>query len=278
MVKSILFINLSSTSGGAEHVLASIIKEFEKSSETEVYLLSCPGIVFDQFINKKRVFSIKLKPTGFSGNILRILNVIAYFIVVNIKVFHLLLKYRIKIVYANNMNSMFYSYSSCKILNRPIIFHYHGLGASQFNRPIYQKLIKFLIDKANRTICPSKATIVPLSLSKEELDKVLVIHNGIDHNLFILSDEKKIELRELVRSEYSIKKDDILIIQVGNISEGKGQHHLVNALGKLPEMIKVIFVGEVDEEKKGALISSLDQSSRSKLIFTGYQEDVRPYL
>jgi len=71
------------------------------------------------------------------------------------------------------------------------------------------------------------------------VEKIVVIPNGVDLARFKPDTEK----RARIRNELNIKKDDVVLIFVGNLFEIKGLDYVLDAIRSLPE-IRLIVIGE----------------------------------
>lgn len=100
--------------------------------------------------------------------------------------------------------------------------------------------------------------------------RIYVIHSGIDPQRF------RTATVDPLLSEFDIKQDEKIVINVAHLAGHKGQKYLVRAipqvLAKLPHTrFFVIGKGELMEELK-ALASSL--GLKRELVFTGFRSDV----
>lgn len=112
-------------------------------------------------------------------------------------------------------------------------------------------------------------------------DKVLLLHNGIDTNKY---DPSKV-CRSLVRNEFKISDDDILIGMLARFSPGKGHEEFLQAAkqlnGKFSNLKFIIIGGPSKDEneyemeiRKLAFKLNVDRNT----IFTGYRKDIPEIL
>lgn len=101
---------------------------------------------------------------------------------------------------------------------------------------------------------------------------------GISKNRYIVDDKE--EIRESVRKELDINKEDFLLLMVGSGFKTKGVDRAIKALAGLPESIKsktrLCIVGEGNKSPFERLASSLKVSKN--VIFLGGREDVQRFI
>ena len=112
-------------------------------------------------------------------------------------------------------------------------------------------------------------------------EKVLLLHNGIDTKKF---DPSKIN-RNIVRDEFNIRHNEILIGMTGRFSPGKGHEEFLNAAKQLcgkHDNLKFIITGEPsqgeDEYANSIRTLAADLGITDKTIFTGYRKDIPEVL
>jgi glycosyltransferase involved in cell wall biosynthesis len=103
-----------------------------------------------------------------------------------------------------------------------------------------------------------------------------VAHNGVNSHKFYSDEKKKRELRE----QMGISSNTIVIVSTSRVTHEKCIDRLINAIAKIKNVHKDIYVLIVGD---GPLKADLEQLSEdngtSKLIrFVGYQENVLNYL
>jgi glycosyltransferase involved in cell wall biosynthesis len=142
------------------------------------------------------------------------------------------------------------------------------LHKSLYNRLTYALAISRTIQKNLIDTCP-----IPEN-------KVLLLHNGIDVNRF----DPEIVNREIVRKEFKISDNEILIGLVGRFSQGKGHEEFLYAakeLNKKYSSPRFIVVGEASrgENDYADTIKKLAANYQlNNLIFTGYRSDTPEIL
>lgn len=96
----------------------------------------------------------------------------------------------------------------------------------------------------------------------------ILIPNGVDIKKFELKNTDN-ELREQIRKELGLKKDDVALITASRLNIKNGIGDVIKALPKLPENVKFVIlgVGELEKELK-ELTKKLGVSER--VIFKGF--------
>jgi glycosyltransferase involved in cell wall biosynthesis len=105
--------------------------------------------------------------------------------------------------------------------------------------------------------------------------------NGINLEYFNPNCVKEDDLEKL-RKDFKINKGDFVYIFIGRIVKNKGVEELVQAFKKLSEEfdnVKLVVLGSF-EAKLDPISTGTKQliQNYDKIIFTGYQEDIRPFL
>lgn len=110
--------------------------------------------------------------------------------------------------------------------------------------------------------------------SVKKTNKVEVVYNGIDRNLF----KPNFNSREELRKKYGINKDDIVFLFSGRVCEEKGVMPLANAFKRIDNKnCKLLIVGAsfysstMNSEFIKELKSNLNDK-KENVLFTGYVE------
>ena len=105
--------------------------------------------------------------------------------------------------------------------------------------------------------------------------------NGIDISYFNPADYTPL-MQKTFREEQGIPGNDLVFIYIGRLVSEKGINELVGAFKKLQEIhqnITLLLVGPLEEDLDPLDIETLKEiDNNPKIITTGYQQDVRPYL
>jgi glycosyltransferase involved in cell wall biosynthesis len=158
----------------------------------------------------------------------------------------------------------------------------HGVPNLNFYKRILLGADRFAGRKADfLTVLSRNEYDISAELSLSPPEKILVIPNGIDLNVF--SYEAIATSRNASRRELGIKDEECLILNIGRLASEKGHSVLIEAFRRLGDgagMSQKIRLGIVgDGPLKESLEKANDDLIRSgKLVFYGYDKDVRKYL
>lgn len=162
-------------------------------------------------------------------------------------------------------------------LDCPVVFHARNIHVAWFGRMFYNFLAKRSFVK--KIICNSKASAALFLESVPE--KVVIIPNFLD-----LTKYDPAQLRGTLRSEHHIPSTAFVYGYSGRLLPKKGVDVLLNAFHEVasanPDVYLVIMGdndGGVHIDWKGRFQQQVrDWNLSERVIFTGFQKDVRPYL
>jgi len=150
-----------------------------------------------------------------------------------------------------------------KRLRKPLVIKVHGSDINVFTKyHLRRKMILFALNQAEKVIAVSdalKAKIVELGVDPE---KIILIPNGIDTELFRSMDKKDCRLN------LAIPLEQRFILYVGNLEPIKGTDLLIDALHKLPEDVHLYMIGD-GSLKESMKIRAKDLTMENRVHFLG---------
>jgi len=133
----------------------------------------------------------------------------------------------------------FGSFLIAKTFNKPIVIKVHGSDINLYTEYfLRRKMIAYALKNCNKVIAVSKALkerIVKIGVPE---DKIVVIPNGVDTDLF-----KPLE-RDRCRERLELPQDKKIVLFVGNLVPVKGVDVLVEAFARLPAGMLLVLVGD----------------------------------
>ena len=134
----------------------------------------------------------------------------------------------------------------CRIMpkNNYVILHAHNSGIDKNRDKVGLKRFVNLLAR----IIPCKKPNEWLACSEEagvfcfgnKISEEYIVKNGIKTDSFAFSSKKRTAIRE----ELGLRKDDILVGNVGRLTEQKNQLFLVDVLEGLDSKYKIVFIGD----------------------------------
>ncbi|MGH7884686.1 MAG: glycosyltransferase family 4 protein [Thermodesulfobacteriota bacterium] len=304
MKLKVLFINHSVRDGGPGRSLFYILKYIDRES-IEPHILIPKDDLFSEDLKSEDLYSNVIIDCRFPENIQRprvetkalnnlknrcnlvsqlakiisiIVNIIdIIFLIQNSS--QILKKNGIDVIYCNGTIAKIVGAFMGKKNNTKVIWHVRNIQQTKFLSFVIKRLSKFKCVK--KIICVSNAAAAQFD---EVIDKVHVVYNGLDP-----SDFSKSGVKELLRSEYDIPPETIVIGNTGRVVKRKGYKDFINIAKQILDesdyenKVKFVIVGDtpyffpinhLNELKEYAKKLGIEEN----FIFTGYKKDVKPYL
>jgi len=239
--------------GGAEKLLLDLCRKIDKERfDVTVFVIQDNNPLQPMFENA----GIKLKFFGKQGKL--------DFSVVK-RMAEQLKALKPQIVHTHLFAADFYGGKAAKLARVPkIVSTKHDILYAGFWRHYFGKKARAGFDKV---IAISNATRDYL-IDKEGLpfDKIELIYNGIDPNWFY---QQNLDI---------LQKEQIIIGSVGRLSKEKGHKHLIRACRFLRNIDwRLILVGDGPLHQELKTLTEF-LGVEEKVKFTGFVDDVRPYL
>lgn len=147
--------------------------------------------------------------------------------------------------------------------------HITSIRGASFGSEKRIKFAKFFHQFDAQTTVNSKGvadTMIQDNILKSH--KVSVVYNAIDVENF----SPQSSIREKIRQELSLNENIFLFLAIGRIHPVKGYDDLVEACRGLPENIKLMIVGKVENENLQNKIDAYKIRDRVKLL--GFRNDI----
>lgn len=172
-----------------------------------------------------------------------------------------------------NHNRIDIGYYWAKKYKIPCICHIREFGQEDYNVVYYKRnCIEYMNDACQNFIAISDAVKDSWVKKGIKSDSIEVIYDGVDSTQYSYEKDEKSKAKKIIN-----------ITMVGHIQPNKGQHILIDAVGKLPketrEQIHVDFIGEAYDEYMKELRRSIKVHGIGENIsFLGYISDVNEKL
>lgn len=274
---NILFVSRTSKLTGAENTVLALAKKLDKKY--------CPLFVLP---DDKGLFFKKLKQYGLKTVIINMSFIRVTknpFLMIwfginifknNVKLARLCKKEKISIIICNSFQDSFYVVLASKIFKISTIIYIKNILDRKWKKMIRAKIGDCL---AQKIIAVSKRAADEFTFFSKHKQKVSVIYDALDVDNFISA-----PIDNAIRDKYYTHGFNIL--NIGNLSQLKGQHLLLQSIGnpKLSGLdIKVFFLGDVYSSQEQSYRRYLirlakDLGIAEKVYFLGFREDVNSFL
>jgi len=176
------------------------------------------------------------------------------------------------LIHSNQPRSNLFGAIAAKLTNVPIAWHERCLERGRFDS---DNIFSFLPDKI---ICNSRA--VRNRFTKEKIDaKIRTIINGVD-----LSEFNPESNGSVIRKEFNIDEDELVVGTIGRIDPEKGYEYFLESARIILQDIKgvrFLVIGEASDNpsfEKSLHAMSVEKGIDKKTIFTGYRRDIPQLL
>ncbi len=262
---NILYLHNESVMGGAEISLLNLVKRLNKELFKPHFACSKEGPFIDELRN------IKISPdfVKFPGirwpNPVRICKTIRNLV-------DIIKNKQVDLIHSNQPRSNLFGAIAAKITNVPVVWHERCLERGRFDS---DNIFSFLPD---RIICNSGA--VRKRFTKEKTDaKIRTIINGVD-----LSEFDPESNGSVIRKEFNIDEDELVIGTIGRIDPEKGYEYFLESAKLILQNIgnvRFIVVGDASNNpsfEKSLYKMSVEKGIDRKTIFTGFRRDIPQLL
>ncbi len=274
MSASVLFVDHVGVLGGAELSLLDIITH--RRGPTGVVLfadgpfrerLELSGVEVEVLAASRAVESIRREGGGWRdlGAVPGVLNLIR----------RLARRARgYDVIYANSQKAFVVGALASRLAGRPMIWHLRDVLSPEHFSSLRRRMVVFLANAfAARVIANSKASAAAFAESGGRADKVRVVYNGIDPAPF-----DAVTPSELQDARRDLGLDESPVVGAfSRLTPWKGQHVLLEALGRLPG-VHGLLVGEA-LFGEGAYEKALREKAKAlgieeRVHFLGFRDDV----
>jgi glycosyltransferase involved in cell wall biosynthesis len=262
---NILYLHNESIMGGAEISLLNLVKRLNKELFIPHFACSKEG----PFIGELREIKISPDFVQFPGirwpNPVRISTTIRDLI-------NIIKKKQIDLIHSNQPRSNLFGAIAAKIKNVPIVWHERCLEKGRFDS---DNILSFLPD---RIICNSNAVRNRFTKEKKHT-KIKTILNGVD--LVEFDPETN---GSVIRKEFNIDEDELIIGTIGRIDPKKGYECFLESARIILHDVKnvrFLVVGGAFNNpslEKSLYEMSVEKEIGNKTIFTGFRRDIPQLL
>ncbi len=277
----LLYFSRTTLFGGAEISMYDIIRKMNRDKYESVCILpDKSGLLYDRILESKAELIIFRMPF-----IRKTLNPFLLFwflfalVFSNIRLIFILKKINPDVVICNSFQDSFYAAIPSKLLRKKLVINIKNILDKQWKKKLRAVICSLFADKV---IASSERNADDYRNYSKKKDKVTVIYDGIDVKEF----ENGYSENDVYLDYMNIDDKAVRILNIGNISELKGQFLLVRAIASdsLKNInVKVFFAGDVnfqkDIEYKEKIIDFIKQEKlQDKIFFMGFVNNIKDYI
>jgi len=277
---NILHISRTSKLTGPENIFIDIIERLDRTRFAPMIALPDRAGDFYKKLRSRDV-DVLIKKMPFIRMTRNPFLLIWFFIniiIINFSFFAIIRRKKIDIIVCNTIHEVLFIFIPLKILNKKLVFCFKNILDKKWKKKIRAWFSDIFADSIIAVSRKALEDYTLFSSKKKQSKKIIeVIHDGIDCNSL-----RKKETGEDLRRE----SDEFIILNIGNLTELKGQLLLLKALNseKIKALnIKTLLIGDIyhesempykEEIKKFITINKLDK----KVSMPGYKKNISQYL
>ncbi|MFA5014470.1 MAG: glycosyltransferase family 4 protein [Actinomycetota bacterium] len=281
---NILYMSRTSKLTGPENILIDVIKRLDNNRFSPVVVLPDRNGPFFEKLQLHRI-NTAIKKIPFLRVTYNPLLLIWFFINILVFNFNFLFffkKHNIDLVVCNTIQETVYVSIPAKILKRKLIVCFKNILDKKWKKKLRAHFCDIFADGIIAVSNKTMEDYTLFSSKKRSAGKhVSVIYDGIDCEGF----RKDFKESEIVR-KYVEGNKDFIILNIGNLTELKGQILLLEAVNsdKIRNLnVRVLLLGDVYHKSempyKEEIIKFIDKNDLSeKVSMAGYQPDIRSFL
>ena len=277
----ILFVSRTSILGGAESSLCDLLKRINKEIYYPIVIIpDKKGLLYSELNNLN--VEVKIVKMPFVRKTYNIILLAWFFLSImfyNFYYIFIIKKINPKIVICNSFQDAFFTAFPTKFLRRKLIINIKNILNTRWKKKIRAKICEIFADKV---IASSKKNAEDFLQFSKNKNKAIVIYDGIDFEDFTQNYSKINVYNNLLGDN----DDSLKIINIGNISELKGQILLIESIltKELSKInIKIFLFGDVNFKKdllyKEKILKMIKEFNlEDKVYLMGYKKNIKDYI
>lgn len=281
----LFYISRTSKFTGAENILLDIVNNIdEKRFGPIVVIPDTKGFFYKKLKDSKiNAMIVKMPFLRVTYNPFLLLWFFISILIVNFRFYFIFKKNKTDIIVCHTIQEMAYVFLAVKVLRKKLIICFKNILDRKWKKVIRARFCQLFVNKIIAVSGKAAEDFILYSSKPKKYDGLVsVVHDSIDYFKYM----ENFKQNDVLPKYFIKKEDDFIILNIGNITELKGQLLLLEAISleKLKDInLKVIFVGDVyhqsDLEYKNKLFRLIERSKlKEKVFLVGYQKDVKSFL
>lgn len=260
----ILFLDQSGKPGGAELCLIDIAKPYRNSCLVALFADGSFRHLLEQQHIPVQVLTTESIQVRKESSLVQGLSSVSSLVPLIAQVVQKAREY--DLIYANTQKALVVGALASFLSRRPLVYHLHDiLSLDHFSRTNRRIAVTLANTRASLVIANSKASQAAFVEAGGRLELTEVVYNGFEPEFFQSNENNSHQLKQQLGLN-----GGFLVGHFSRLSPWKGQHVLLEALGKCPEDVTAVFVGD-------ALFGEQDyvQHLHDRVTELGLEERVR---
>jgi glycosyltransferase involved in cell wall biosynthesis len=281
---NLLYMSRTSKLTGPENILIDILPELDKERFAPTVILPDQRGPFYKKLRQKNI-NVLVKRMPFlrvTCNPFLLFWFLLGILMLNIKLFFTFKKYKTDIVICNTIQEALFAGLPAKMLSKKLIFCFKNILDRNWKKKVRSKFCDIFADAVIGVSKKALQDYRDHTLKKNLHNKIIgVIHDGIN-----CSKLSRAESNRNIVARYKKDSNDLIILNIGNLTELKGQLLLLEAINssKLRDLnIIVLLIGDIyhdsEIEYKKRIIEFIKKNDlTNKVYMLGYQKDIKGFL
>ena len=278
---NLLFLSMIPVWGGATKNLLELLKRSNKNIFNPILVLpDNKGLLYSEAVKYGiEVKVVRMPFLRLSHNPLKLFIFMIKIFQINIIFFSLIKKLNIEMIICNTIKDALFIGLPSRALNKKLIIYIKNIFDRKWKKIFISKVFDLFAD---RIIAVSNKVKIDIAKYMKNVDRVTVVHEGIDINNF----KKNLTGGDIYQKYLKSDEKCFRIINIGNIAELKGQKLLIEALSgeEFKDInFKVFFIGEPNFKRDHSykkIIEELidDNGLTDKVFFPGFKKNINDYI
>ncbi len=279
----ILYISRVSKITGAESILLDIVKNIDKERFHPVVALpDDKGPLYYRLIESNiETRIIRMPFLHVNYNPFLLIWFLISIKIINIIFFFFIIRNKIDIISCHTIQEAFYVAIPAKLSGKKLIISFKNILDKKWKKKIRARFAGIFADSVVAVSQKAALDFSSYNSQKVNKKKLKIINDCLDYDEYI----KNVREEDL-GAFFTRETGDFIIVNIGNISELKGQALLVDSMAsdKLKGRdIRVVLVGDIYNEKdmpyKEGLVEMIKKNSlEDKVFMIGYNKNVKGIL
>lgn len=268
----ILFLDQSGKPGGAELCLIDIAKPYRDSCLVGLFTDGPFRHLLEQQHIPVQVLATRSIQVRKESTLVQGLGSISSLVPLIAQVVQKAREY--DLIYANTQKALVVGALVSFLSRRPLVYHLHDiLSLDHFSRTNRRIAVTLANARASLVIANSKASQAAFVEAGGRPELTEVVYNGFDPEFFRSNEDNYHQLKKQLGL-----KGQFLVGHFSRLSPWKGQHVLLEALGRCPEDVTAVFVGDALFGEQDYVQHLHDQVAKlgleERVRFLGFRSDI----